>query len=447
MQTAHQQKEWYTERFAEFERYLNGGAGTPLHGLRRAALNAFSESGFPTTKDEEWRFTNVSPIAKTSFSPSVYYDEAGVNDEIIESFSFKELNTHRLVFINGHFSKRFSTLGSLPPGVRLESLASALRDTSSPAHAHLGRYAPYEQNGFTALQTAFLQDGAFLFVPDKTVLEDPIHMVFIASPNPSPFAAHPRTLLVIGKDCRVSIVESYVGAAQNIYLTNMVTEVALGERSVLEHDKLQMESYNAYHVGSTFLHLDARSTSISNSIAIGGSLVRNNVTAVFQGEHAECTLNGLSVATGSQLIDNHTTIDHAQPNCSSHELYKAILDGKSRGVFNGKIFVRKDAQKTDAKQTNKTLLLSDDATIDTKPQLEIFADDVKCTHGATVGQLDETQVFYLRSRGIDNETARDMLTFAFASDVADRVHVDPLRVQLDGILHQRLRQGRVASQD
>lgn len=238
-------------------------------------------------------------------------------------------------------------------------------------------------------------------------------------------------------------METYVGHAGNTYLTNAVTEIVVGEGTVVEHDKLQLESLYAFHIGSTHVHMHQNSTLTSNSIALGGSLVRNNVTALLAGEGIECTLNGLSLSTGRQLIDNHTTIDHASPNCTSHELYKAILDGKSRGVFNGKIYVRKDAQKTDAKQTNKTLVLSDEAAIDTKPQLEIFADDVKCTHGATVGQLDEEQVFYLRSRGIGEVDARDLLTFAFLSDIINRVHVAPLREQLESMIHARLHHGRV----
>jgi Fe-S cluster assembly protein SufD len=222
--------------------------------------------------------------------------------------------------------------------------------------------------------------------------------------------------------------------------------VRVGEGGAVEHDKLQMESLNSYHVGTTRISLGGAGTFTSNAINLGGSLVRNNVNALFAGERAECTLNGLSVATGTQLVDNHTVIDHATPRCESHELYKAVLDGSARGVFNGKIFVRQDAQKTDAKQTNKTLLLSDEATIDTKPQLEIFADDVKCTHGATVGQLDEEQVFYLRARGIGLAEARDLLTFAFATDVINRVHVSSLREKLDALLHTRLRQGRVSQE-
>jgi Fe-S cluster assembly protein SufD len=299
-----------------------------------------------------------------------------------------------------------------------------------------------DETPFVSLNTAFLQDGAFVYIPDGIVLDDSIQLLFIASEK-QPFLASPRNLVIIGKRSRVSIVESYVSLTDQTYLTNAVTEIVAGDESIVEHDKLQNESLRAFHVAMIHAKLGAKAQFTSNSIAVGGSIVRNNVTVVLDAERSECTLNGLSLSTGSQVIDNHTTIDHAKPNCSSHELYKAIIDGKSRGVFNGKIFVRADAQKTDAKQTNKTLLLSDEATVDTKPQLEIFADDVKCTHGATVGQLDAEQVFYLRSRGIDETAARDILTFAFASDVVRRVHVDPLRDQLETLIHERLDQGRL----
>jgi Fe-S cluster assembly protein SufD len=297
---------------------------------------------------------------------------------------------------------------------------------------------------FVTLNTAFLQDGAFVYLPDGVDLDDSIEILFIATET-KPALISPRNLIVVGRKSRVSIVETYVGTTDVAYLTNAVTEIVAGDESVIEHDKLQNEQLNSYHVAMIFACMGSRAQFTSNSIAFGGSIVRNNVSVILDGERSECTLNGLSLGTGKQVIDNHTTIDHAKPNCASHELYKAILDGAARGVFNGKIFVRPDAQKTDAKQTNKSLLLSDDATIDTKPQLEIFADDVKCTHGATVGQLDAEQIFYLRSRGIGEVEAKDILTFAFAGDVVARVHVEPLKRKLEMLVHGRLDQGRTSS--
>jgi Fe-S cluster assembly protein SufD len=439
--------EWYVSRFRTWEAGMNGAAGTALHALRRTAINAFGELGFPTTRDEEWRFTNVAPIAGTPFVPVLRGGRHRVTRDEVQKHLFAGLKSSHLVFVNGHFAPDLSAVSRMPAGVRVESLAEALERDQNLVLRHLTRYANPAKNAFTSLNTAFVQDGAFIVLPDGVQLEEPIHLLFIASPEVEPFVQNPRNLIVAGNDCRLSIVETYHASGATAYLTNVVSEVIAGERTIIEHDKLQSENSLAYHVGSTHIVQGRGSTVVSNSISLGGAIIRNNVSVHLAGEGSECTLNGLSVSTGEQLIDNHTTIDHAKPNCASHELYKAILDGESRGVFNGKIFVRKDAQKTDAKQTNKTLLLSDDATIDTKPQLEIFADDVKCTHGATVGQLDEDQVFYLRARGIGEEEARDILTFAFATDVVNRIHVEPLRDQLDALLQNRLRQGRVSRQD
>ena len=430
---------WYLSTFETFEQGLNGESASGLHMLRRSAIERFKALGFPTTRHEEWRFTNITPILKADFKPAVDLHSAGVTKADVERFDFG--TRHCIVFVNGFFSKELSTVDGLPRGAYCGSLATSLKDNHPSARKYLGQYAKYDDNTFTALNTAFLRDGAFISIPDGVVVEDSIHLLFIAAGSEHTLFS-PRNLIIVGKNSQLSIVESYVALTRRAYLTNVVTVIVAGDHSVIEHDKLQNESLEAVHVASLHAYQGAGTNFTSNSIALGGSIVRNNVTSVLDGQGSECTLNGLSLATGTQLIDNHTTIDHAKPHCASHELYKSILDGKSRGVFSGKIFVRKDAQKTDAKQTNKTLLLSDDATINTKPQLEIFADDVKCTHGATVGQLEPEQLFYLRSRGIDNTTARDILTFAFASDVVSRVHVEQLKDQLESVVHARLDEGR-----
>jgi Fe-S cluster assembly protein SufD len=436
--------QWYRDRFDRASRGLSGGPGSRVHVLRRAALARFEELGFPAVSDEEWRFTNVSPIARTNFLPAEAPEAGAVAMEQIEPFLFRGHAGHRLVFVNGHYVAALSDPGTIPPGAVVESLASAIERHSDLVTRHLSRHTRVDENGFTALNAAFMQDGAFIHIPDNTDLPEAIHLLYVALPGRDPILAAPRNLFVVGRSSRVAIVESYIALGSGAYLTNVVSELVVGENATVEHDRLQLEDVRAYHVGTIDMYQQGNSTVTSNSISLGGSIVRNTVTAVLDAPGSTCTLNGLSLATGSQVIDNHTVIDHAKPHCQSHELYKAILDGTSRGVFNGKIFVRKDAQKTDAKQTNQTLLLSDDATIDTKPQLEIFADDVKCTHGATVGQLAAEQLFYLRARGIDDIAARDVLTFAFAADVIDRVHVEPLREQLDALLHTRLREGRIA---
>jgi Fe-S cluster assembly protein SufD len=442
MQTHDQILSWYRSNFELFEKSLNGESKTPLHEIRKQAIARFAELGFPTTRHEEWKYTNVAPIAKTQFRPVLGYKPV-IGAEDVRRFAFEGLDAHLLVFVDGHFAQDLSTSQKLPEGMQLGSLAAMARLYGEPVHHHIARYARYEESAFTALNTAFLRDGAYIMVPDGVAVELPIHLLFIASGNESAVATHPRNVVVVGKNARVQIVEHYVATGHDTYLTNVVTELAVGDGAVVEHEKLQLESDHAYHVSSMHVHQQASSRFLSNSIAVGGAIVRNNINSVLDGEGIDCTLNGLTLATGRQLIDNHTMIDHAQPNCSSHELYKTVLDGKAHGVFNGKIFVRKDAQKTDAKQTNKTLLLSDDAQMDTKPQLEIFADDVKCTHGATVGQIDAEALFYLRSRGLGEDAARDILTYAFASDVINKIQVEPIRSMLDTLLHSRLQLGRL----
>lgn len=434
-----QPSEWYKSRFDAFERSLNGDSKSALHQLRREAIGRFQETGFPTNRHEEWKFTNVSPIAQIGFEPVLRYVGEGVTPDMLASLALPK--AHRLVFVNGLFSTALSSTVTLQDGIQCGSLAAAVRSSHESVGKYLGKLVRFDETPFVTLNTAFLSDGAFLYIPDNIVLEEPIQFIFVATGD-APALITPRNLVVIGKHSQATIVESYGFTQSRQYLTNVVTEMYLGEGAVVEHDKLQHESTDAYHIAMMQANLSSHSTLTSNSIALGGSIVRNNATVILGGEGIECTLNGLSLGTGSQLIDNHTTIDHAKPHCESHELYKAILDGSSRGVFNGKIFVRQDAQKTDAKQTNKTLLLSDDATMDTKPQLEIFADDVKCTHGATIGQLDAEQIFYLRSRGIGESQARDILTFAFASDVVGRVHHATLRERLETLVHERLSGGR-----
>jgi Fe-S cluster assembly protein SufD len=329
----------------------------------------------------------------------------------------------RLLFVNGRFVQALSNVASVP-GLTIGSLADGNAEPSALAHI-----AADQDSVFTALNTSFLDDGAYLLVAEGAVIERPIEIIYFSQPADKPLVTHPRTLLIVGKNAQATVIERYQGGGN--YFTNAVTEIALAEGAIVDHVKMQQESTTAYHIANTQIVQAARSTFTSHYVALGGALVRNEVRVRFDGEHAESTVNGLYLAKGTQHLDNFTVIDHAKPNCASHELYKGILADKSHGVFNGKIFVRKDAQKTDAKQTNKVLLLSDDATIDTKPQLEIFADDVKCTHGAAVGQLDEEAMFYLQARGLTRIEARDMLLHAFAGEVLDGLKIPALRDQIE----------------
>jgi Fe-S cluster assembly protein SufD len=446
----------YLSDFETFENSLNGHASSALHTVRKAAIARFAEIGFPTTHDEEWKYTDLSPLVNREFTPVLTYRADGINNKDIGRLPFGSARWSRLVFVNGHFSEEHSSYSALPKNIKAGNLALALQNEPEFLMRYLTRYARYDQNAFTALSTAFLFDGAYVVIPDGVALAEPIHLLFISTDLGTEFVSHPRSLILVGKNSQATIVETYVhssypessddGSTKKSYFTNVVTEIALGENSVLEHEKVQLEHDRAFHMAAIHVHQDRNSHYVSNSVSFGGALVRNNIFPVLDGEGAEATLNGLYVGTGDQLIDNHTTIDHVKAHCASHELYKGILGGKSRGVFNGKILVRKDAQKTDAKQTNKNLILSDLATIDTKPQLEIFANDVKCTHGATVGQLDDDAMFYLRARGIGEEKARDMLIYAFASDVIDRIRVESMHEELQKIVHDRLEGARSVRQ-
>lgn len=415
------EKNWYLSHFDAFEKSLNGEASVEIHAVRKAAITRFAELGFPTTRDEEWRHTDVSPIVETQFRHLTDQEQPRVPSKALQRFALDHLRASRVVFVNGRFAKELSSLSSLPTGTKVGSLNSALQTDSEFVKKHLAKYAGFEANAFTALSTAFMHDGAFIYVPKGVVIENPIHLVFLSTDHETEFISHPRNLIIVEENSQVSIIESYVALSGNTYFTNAVSEIVLGESAVVDHLKIQEESESAYHVATMHVYQNRASTFTSHSLAFGGAIARNNVIAVLDGEGSECTLDGLYLAMGEQLVDNYTTIDHAKPHCASHELYKGILAGRAKGVFNGKIRVRKDAQKTDAKQTNKNLLLSDEARIDTKPQLEIFANDVKCTHGATVGQLDQEAMFYLRSRGLGEEVARDMLIHAFASDVLERI--------------------------
>jgi Fe-S cluster assembly protein SufD len=424
-----QDKDIFLANFNRFEKDLASYGSPALQRVRKSAIGRFGELGFPTARNEDWKFTNVAPLTRLPFQLAAR-DVAG-RHELPRQL---ETDAIRLVFMNGFFVPERSVLSGLPRSVVIGSLAEALTKHQDLIEPHLARYAKYEDHPFTALNTAFIRDGAFVFVPKGTLVAKPIHLVFVATTGSEPMMACPRNLVVVGESGQVTVAESYEGPRGEVYFTNAVTEIVAGENAVIDHYKVQREGRDAFHIATTQVQQARSSNFTSHYIGLGGALVRNESRVVFTGEGCEATLNGLYLATGKQHMDNHTVIDHAMPHCASHELYKGILDGKAHGVFNGKIFVRQDAQKTDAKQTNQTLLLSDDATINTKPQLEIYADDVKCTHGATVGQLDEESIFYLRSRGIGLEEARSLLIYAFANDIIGRIKVEPVRAQLEQTL-------------
>jgi Fe-S cluster assembly protein SufD len=430
-------KEDYLAAFQSFEKIAGIKKPDWIHSLRSKAIACFADLGFPAAREEDWKYTSVAPIAKNTFR---FLLEPGVSElsiEKIEPFLFGQKNWNRLVFVNGFYSKTLSHTPNLN-GVVIGNLAEALGKDSKIIEPHLTRYASYNQNGFVALNTAFLCHGAFVYLPKGMTAAEPIHCLFLSLPGKSTIISQPRNLIVAGEGSRATLIETYASLADESYFNNAVTEIILGNGANLEHYKIQKESRNAFHIATTQVQQERASTFVSHSISLGGSLVRNDLHVILANEGDACTLNGLYLAAGRQHVDNHTLIDHTRPHGTSHQLYKGVLQGKSRAVFNGKVFVRRDAQKTDAEQTNKNLLLSEQATVDTKPQLEIFADDVKCTHGAAVGYLEEEAIFYLKSRGVGERNARKMLTYGFAREVIHHVKIEPIRAQLDEWLSQWL---------
>ena len=424
--------------FEAFQRVIDGGEAEWLGSLRRKAILRFQEVGFPTRKHEDWKHTDVGPIARSPFRVDPGSDAPRIAGDLIEGFTFGVLKCSQLVFVNGTFAPKLSYLRWLPDGVQVRSLGEVRRARPRSLEPHLASIATWDANPFTALNTAFFEDGAFIRLPKGAVVEEPIHLLFVSAAQDPPVAAHPRNLILLEEASQATLIESYVGLDRGPYLTNAVTEVHVGPGASLDHYKMQREADAGFHVADMAVHQDRGSVVSATSIALGGNLARNDVRVTFQGEGGDLTLNGLYALGGQQQVDNHTFIDHATPNCTSRELYKGILDGRSRGIFYGKILVRQDAQKTSSKQTNKNLLLSNEAFVDSTPGLEILADDVRCNHGSTIGQLDENAVFYLRSRGIDEEAARSLLTYAFASELINQVKVASMRIRLDQLILSRL---------
>ena len=429
------------------ETYLqafDANVGTPtavpgwLEALRKDGIERFAREGFPHPKDEEWRFTPIGPIVRTPFAPAA--PTAGqVGRAAIEPYLFGHPEWTTLVFVNGRYTAELSTRPSLPGGAEVLPLAEALERRTELVEPHFGRHALAETTPFAALNQAFAKDGAVVVVPAGVELTDPIHLVFVAAPDAAGTVTHPRNLLVVERGARAAVVESYVTLAPGAnYFTNTITEVSVGRGAWLEHARIQRESEAAFHIGYTHVDQDQDSHYRSFTLAMGAQLARHNLHTRLNAPHVETLLYGLSLTRGEQVADNHTAIFHDQPDCNSWEVYKAVLDDQSHVVFNGKVFVEPEAQKTDAKQTNRSLLLSPDARVDTKPQLEIFADDVKCTHGATVGQIDEVAYFYCQSRGVPRELAQTMLTCAFAAEVVDEIAIQPVREYLTRLVTERL---------
>jgi Fe-S cluster assembly protein SufD len=439
------EKSTYDAAFSDLQSGT-GGSAVPswLARLRESAFDRFEQLGFPTTDEEEWKYTNVAPIAKGKFAPLALESQAGeqrLDAAQLEPFLYEEARHSRLVFVNGIYRAELSSLDALPLGVVAANLSDALKGEHAGAvREQLATSADYDENAFTALNTAFIYGGAFLFIPKGVRVEAPVHLLFLSTGQAKESSvSFPRVLVIAAEGSEATVIESYASVEEDaVYWTNAVVEIVLADNARLEHYKLQRESQQAFHTAATVAELGRSSSFNSTTITMGAALARHDIRIALDHTGAECWVDGLYVVTTGQHADTHSLIDHSAAHCTSHQLYKGILDGKSRAVFNGKVFVREGAQKTDAMQTNRNLLLSNEARVDTKPQLEIFADDVKCAHGATVGQLEEEELFYLISRGLRPDLARNLLTYGFAEEVIAKIKIESIRRQLDEAVLNRL---------
>ena len=421
-----------------FEAFRNNGFKedpTWLQTIRISAMDRFLHLGFPSVRDEYWKYTNIAPIAESTFHFSS--ESAPVSYDEISKFCFERPDWPRIVFVNGIFSAQLSSRRK-QNGLIATNLREQIHSNPSFIEPYIGRYADFYRSPFTALNMAFAKDGAFVHLSEGMKCEDPIHLIFISTQTGNPLLVPIRNVIVVEKNAKVAVVENYFSFGKTRYFNNVVSEIILKENASLKHHRIQRESTNAFHVGVVQAHLEQKSSFSSSSVALGGQLVRNNINAKLAGEAAACSLFGLYMVSDTQHVDHHTLVDHPKPGGISHQLYKGLVAGRATAVFSGKILVREEAQKTDAHQTNKNLLLSKQATVNTKPQLEILADDVKCTHGAAVGQLEDEAIFYLKTRGIDPDEAAKLLSYGFASEVIDSIGISEVKEELNQIVLSRL---------
>lgn len=427
-------KEYYIAEFNKTEQSMNGEASSAIHKLRKKAITKFEELGFPTVKNEDWKYTDVNPLFNFEFSAG---NSGGITKKEAEQFHINGLNENTVVFVNGIFSEKLSAIKKQATGIVIDSLNAVLKNNPELIMEHIGKYALID-NGFTALNTAFAKEGTVIIVPDNTEVKGHIHIINITGEQGKHILTQPRNLIITGKNSKVNIIESYHSTNSSENLVNAVTEAVVGENSTVEIYRLQQENESSYHINRTQAVQARNSVFTHYSVTLGGGIVRNDTNVLLNDENCTGNLYGLYLTEGKQHVDNHTLIDHAKPHCQSNEMYKGVLNGSSRGVFNGKVFVREDAQKTNAYQSNKAILLTSTATIDTKPQLEIYADDVKCSHGAAIGQLDDEAVFYLRSRGISAEMAKTVLIRAFANDIFETIENETFHDHLNNLVFEKL---------
>jgi Fe-S cluster assembly protein SufD len=434
--TATQALENYAESFRGMENSAASRKHTWLRKLHQQGFARFGEVGFPTTHDEDWRFTNISAISQTPFRLA-QNGHKRVSEEQMKPFRVPGASC-QLVFVDGNFAPELSSQASLAGHVTVRNLAAQIATDPAAVEQHLGKYLDLQRDAFCALNTAFIEDGAYVHVGKNAVAAQPVYLLFVSTAHDFPVMVHPRNLIVVEESGQATIVEDYVSLHGGAALCNTVTELVAGDNSVVSHYRIEREDVRAFNISTLRIQQGRNANVASHSVLLGGAIVRNNIHPVLAGEGGECLINGLYVGEERQHLDNYMLVEHSSPRCASRQFYNGILDGNAHGVFHGRIIVHKDAQKTDAKQTNRNLLLSDTAQIDTKPQLEIYADDVKCTHGATIGQLEENALFYLRSRGIDEKSARRLLLMAFASECLDRMQDGPARTHVENLINAHL---------
>ncbi len=424
-------KEKFVNAFQKFEGTLNGDIQSPAHAVRKKAIQEFQGLGIPTTKHENWKYTNVNQLTQSDFSVL----GSGQNIASIEKV-IPELKANRLVFINGVLSEKNSVI--IDQNITIKNLKEALKEDNVLIKKHFAQYANYQKEAFTALNTAYTLEGAFIHIPKGVQVENPIliHYKVVSDSNT---VVHPRNLIVAEENAQATILELFNSENSQSTFINTVSEIVVDKHANIDTYKIQLDNQNIFNIGSIYVHQEGKSTYSNTVVTLDGKLVRNNLNVFLNGEYCETYMNGLyTPSRAKQLFDNHTFVDHAKPNCYSNEYYKGVIDGKGTGVFNGKILVRQDAQKTNAFQSNKNIVLSDDASINTKPELEIYADDVKCSHGATTGQIDHDALFYLRSRGMTEKGAKRMLTRAFANDIIEKVKIAELKTFLEEQLDEKL---------
>ena len=435
MSQAVKEKSIYAEAFREFEGGRTGEPSWVAH-LRAGAFGRFEELGFPTTDEEDWKYTNVAPVARKAFMPAALEEVEVVG---IETFVSAEASRSLLVFVNGVYSPEHSSREGLPAQVVAEDLGAALAgEHGEVLWEHLGRLSGEGSDAFSALNTAFIGSGALIRVPAGVVLEAPVQLLFLTAPGEHEAVSFPRVLVVAERDSRLDIIETHAAVDDSEYFTDAVVEVFVGEGARVTHYKVQDEANKAFHVASTRAEVSKDGVYDLTTVTLGARLSRHEIEVALVSPGAECHVDGLYIVGDGQHTDTHSLIDHREPNCASRQTYKGILDGKSRAVFNGRVYVHEGARGTDAQQSNKNLLLSSDARVDTKPQLEIYNDDVKCAHGATVGQLEEEELFYLLSRGLHPDLARNLLTYGFAEEIVEKIKFDSIRAQLDEAILNRL---------